>query len=143
MSLHVENEKGVALLLGKGLRLEEFRPKDIEKSTKHRVHGEQGRRHTAGGLEKITASHAKPSGRIPAHPIHDVFNQVLLDGPGPWRELSVGNDLRGHRAGRTDSPPEASRRVPIHGVPPSVGYRLDGILWNSRDAVKRPPRVTS
>ena len=88
MRLHIEDEIGRALLLGKGCRFKQF---DLPKD---RVHGQQRGCHPAGRLEKVstreTSSNYGPFHERGGEP----FNTSLSRGPAEGSEFFVRHDLR-------------------------------------------------
>ena len=91
--LHVEDEIGRALLLGKGSRLEQFNFSNVEEPPKDRVHGQQRGGHPARGLQKISARETSSS----CGPFHErddkLFNAGLVRCLAEGSKFFVGDDL--------------------------------------------------
>ena len=92
--LHVEDEIGRALLLGKGFRLKEFDLADVEEPSEDGIHGQQRGRHPARGLQKISARETSSS----CGPFHErdgkLFNAGLVRRLAEGSKFFVRHNLR-------------------------------------------------
>jgi hypothetical protein len=94
MRLHIEDEIGRALLLGKGCRFKQFDLSNVKELPKDRVHGQQRGCHPAGRLEKVSTRETS-SNYSPFHERgRELFNASLSCGLAEGGEFFVRHDLR-------------------------------------------------
>lgn len=127
MRLHVEDEIGRALLLGKGSRLEQFNLSNVEEPPKDRVHGQQRGGHPARGLQKISARETSSS----CGPFHErddkLFNAGLVRCLAEGSKFFVGDDLCRNGDRRVIPCLAAGRRGNGFGEGAIVPIRLNGV----------------
>ena len=91
--LHVEDEIGRALLLGKGFRLKEFDLADVEEPSEDGIHGQQRGRHPARGLQKISAGKSSSCSGLFSKRRGDMFDAGLVCGLAEGSKFFVGDNL--------------------------------------------------
>ena len=108
MRLHIEDEIGRTLLLGKGGRLEQFNLSNVEEPPKDRVHGQQRGGHPACRLEKVSSGKASSCSGLFSKRRGNLFDAGLVCGLAEGSKFLIGDDLCRHGGSKGNSLP--SRR---------------------------------